>query len=352
MTRLRRSTCGSGNWPVNAMLDLVLRRFDVQDGATFSADEVAQWPQGALDRIMATGLVREVAPADGLVCDQCEEACYITPLVQEDPRTGKPIGVFFCNTNEEVGRFTVDLERLRQWEACPDGLAQAVARALSTVGGVQEVVRGRVYWLGRIVLNGKSREVFLGRGLVWPDSSTVLGQAKRLAKAKAPVVLVPAVVPPEGVWNGRVFVVRPLTEVAMLAASGLSVAAAHLIEADSGGDVRKPRKMLRGWKDICEALGVPYDERRSLRLMNETQDGLIKSLGKGKKPEVWSDDLENWWHDQEARHEALRQKQASASATLGDSFEYGRKREIVIPKVSMHVRKRRKGQGRPRNDNH
>ena len=334
------------------MLDLILRRADLLDGSTFSADEVAQWPSGILDRFLTLGLIREVAPADGIVCDQCEEACYISPVLREDPRTGKPVGVFFCTANEEVGRFTVDVERLRQWEASADGLAQAVAKALSAAGGVQEVVAGRVYWLGRVVLGGKSREVFLGRGLAWSDGLTVLAQAKRLTAAKAPVVLVPAVLPPEELWDGRTPVVRSLGEVAALTSTGLAVAVVHLGEEGGGGKTRAPRNMLRGWKDICDAVGVRYGERRSLRLMNETQSGPIKSLGRGKKPEVWSDDLEQWWHDQEARHQALQEKQASTSATLDSSFEYGRKSETVIPEASMHVRKRRKGQGRPRNDNH
>jgi len=334
------------------MLDLILRRLDLQDGAIFPADEVARWPQGTLDRLVATGLIREIAPADGLVCDHCEEACYITPSVQEDPRTGKPVGVFFCTANEEVGRFTVDVERLRQWEVSADGLAQALAQALPAVGGVREIVAGRVYWLGRVVLGGKSREVFLGRGLAWSDGPTVLAQAKRLTAAKAPVVLVPTVLPLEDVWNGRVCVVRSLAEVARFTNSGLSVDTVHLVEPGDVGKAARPREMLRGWKDICGALGVPHDEWRSLRLMNETQSGPIKSLGRGKKPEVWSDDLRKWWHDQEARHQALQEKHASTSATLDSSFEYGRKSETVIPEVSMHVRKRRKAKGRRRNDNH
>jgi len=334
------------------MLDLILKRADLLEADTFSADEVGQWPPGALDRLLAAGLVREIAPANGVVCDQCEDACWIEPEIREDPRTGKRIGRYFCRI-KEVGWFTVDLERLRQWQVQMRGLAEASSKALSAAGGVQEIAADRLYWLGRILLSGKSHEVFLGRGLAWPDAPGLFGQAKRLRAAKAPIVLVPSAVPPEEEWNGQVPTVRALREIASLSATGLTIASAHLVEQEAAsGRHRALRKMLRGWKEICGHLGRPPGEWRSLKLLNKTQGGPISSLGKGKPPEVWSDALDKWWEDQEGRHQALREKQESAQATLSDSFAWGRKSETVIPGVAMHVRKRRKGQGRPRNDNH
>lgn len=217
------------------MLDRILKRADFLDGSTFSADEVARWPLGALDHLLAVGLIREIAPADGLVCDECEEACWIKPEPREDPRTGKRVGRYFCRTNEDLGPFTVDLERLRQWEVSSAGLSEAVARAISATGGVQAVVPDRVYWLGRVVLEGKSREVFFCRGLAWSDGAAVLAQAKRLTAAKASIVIVPAVPPPEESWNGREPTVRPLTEIASLTSTGLAILMEHLVEAETGG---------------------------------------------------------------------------------------------------------------------
>jgi len=327
---------------VNGILDLFLWRADVLDGDTFPADEVIRWPPGSLDCLVRADLIREIAPSSGLVCDQCEDACYIEPSIREDPRTGKRLGTYFCRTNEDIGRFTVNLERLRQWQVYMRGLAEAASKALGAAGGIQEIAANRLYLLGRILLKGRSHQVFLGRGLTWPDAPALLGQAKRLRASKAPIVLVPSSVPPEEAWNGEPVTVRALAEIASLSAAGLVIASAHLVEP-AGGKPAAPRKMLRGWKDICTTLGLPYGERRALKLLNKTQMGPIRSLGKGKKPEVWSDALDKWWEDQEGRHRAAKEKQESAAATVSDSFLYGPKGETVIPGVSMHLRKRRKG---------
>ena len=108
---------------MNELLRVILTRADVPEASVFSADEVVRWPPGALDLLLRSGLLRETAPANGLVCDQCEEACWIEPDIREDPQTGKKIGVFFCTRREDIGHFTVDLERLRQWEAHLSGLS-------------------------------------------------------------------------------------------------------------------------------------------------------------------------------------------------------------------------------------
>lgn len=338
---------------MNEMLDLILKRADFLDGSTFSADEVSQWPTGGLARLLAAKVICEIDEADGVVCDQCEEACWIKPEPREDPRTGKRVGRCFCRTNEDVGPFTVDLERLRQWQVHMRGLAEAVAKALSATGGVQEILAGRLYWLGRVLLDGKSREVFLGRGLAWPDSPGLLGQAKRLRAAKAAIVLVPSTVPPEETWNGRVPTVRALTEVATFNIGGdLTIAAVHLDEGEGAHDRKgKQHESIRGWKAICEFLEWPPKEWRALKRLNKTQNGPIRSLGRGKPPEVWSDELAKWWEDQDSRIQAAQEKEEPTNAALGSNFQYGRKSEIVIPDTSMHVRKRRKGQGKPRNDN-
>ena len=334
------------------MLDLLLKRADFPEGSTFTADEVARWPSEALQRLLAAGLVREIDLASGVVCDQCEDACWIEPEIREQPATGKRVGMYFCPRHEDVGRFEVSLERLRQWQVHIPGLAAAVAKALSATGGVQEVVADRLHSLGRIALSGKSREVFLGRGLAWSDAIGVIAQAESLRAARAPIVLVPATVPAESVWSGRVPTVRPLTEVATISGNGLTIVAAHLMEErGAGGKAGKPREMLRGWKDICAHVGLPPDRRRSVKLLNETQGGPIRSLGRGKPPEVWNDDLLKWWEDQEGRHQTLQEKQKSSQATVSDSFVYGHKGETVIPKAAMYVRKRRKKKDNPPNDN-
>jgi len=202
------------------MLDLILQRADLRDGSTFSADEVAQWPPGVLDRLLIAGLVREITPTNAVTCDQCEDACWIEPMVRDNPRTGKPIGMYFCRTHEDIGRFEVSLDRLKRWEVHWAGLAASVAKSLSVAGSAEEIVPDRLCCLGHIAYADKSLEVFLGRGMAWSDAASVFGCVPRLQSATPTVVLVPAVPPATTRWCRSAM---PLTEIARLDDAGLHV---------------------------------------------------------------------------------------------------------------------------------
>ena len=207
---------------MNELLRVILTRADVPEASVFSADEVVRWPPGALDLLLRSGLLRETAPANGLVCDQCEEACWIEPDIREDPKTGKAVGTFFCTRREDIGHFTVDLERLGQWEAHLSGLAAAVAKALTAIGEVQEIMPDRLYQLGKVLVGGRSREAFLARGLNWHDGASVLSQATRSSLSPTPVVFVPAIAPLRpGQGDGPL--ILPLKDIAFMGNDGLTI---------------------------------------------------------------------------------------------------------------------------------
>jgi hypothetical protein len=109
----------------------------------------------------------------------------------------------------------------------------------------------------------------------------------------------------------------------------------------SPADVPAPRQLVRGWKELCSKVDLKYTARRMLNRLNALQRGPIRTLGKGRPPEAWVDELIPWWNDLENRHAAIRERQESAAATIAGGFEYGRGSEKVIPEVAMHVRKRR-----------
>jgi hypothetical protein len=43
--------------------------------AIFSADEAAEWPDGALDALTKAGLLKPAQPAQVIECTGCEESC-------------------------------------------------------------------------------------------------------------------------------------------------------------------------------------------------------------------------------------------------------------------------------------
>jgi len=212
---------------VSDLFKQILSRADTPGGGVFSADEVREWPDGTLDQFVSLGVLRGIAPANSVVCDQCEKACWIEPEIRDDPRTGKPVGIFFCKSNKDIGRFEVDLARLRQWQVNMPGLARSIAEGLSATGGVEESAGGRLYLLGRVVLQGMSREVFLAGGLSGPEARGVLSERDR-REWKSAVVLVAGSVPRNGPWKKAGVKVFALRDVASFGPTGLIVSVSGL----------------------------------------------------------------------------------------------------------------------------
>ena len=92
-------------------------RLQTPDADTVSADEIEDWPQGKLNELVTAGILTEIPHAKGIICNQCEENCYIEPDIR-NPANGKAVGVFVCSR----GRIEVDLNRLKQWQINKDKL--------------------------------------------------------------------------------------------------------------------------------------------------------------------------------------------------------------------------------------
>jgi len=101
---------------VNEFLKQLAERLRTYDSEIITADEIADWPEGKLDELLAQGILSEIQPSRGVVCDQCEENCYIEPDRRTIPKTGETVGVFVCTRKPDIGRIEVDLNRLRQWQ--------------------------------------------------------------------------------------------------------------------------------------------------------------------------------------------------------------------------------------------
>jgi len=101
---------------VNEFLKQLAERLRTYDSEIITADELAGWPEGKLAELVAEGILSEIQPASGVVCDQCEENCFIEPDMRTNPNTGKTTGIFICTQNPDIGRIEVDLDRLRQWK--------------------------------------------------------------------------------------------------------------------------------------------------------------------------------------------------------------------------------------------
>ncbi len=120
------------------LLKQLAERLRVFDAEIVSADEIKGWPKGRLGKLVAEGILIEVEHAEGVICSQCEENCYITPDIRTNPETSGSVGVFVCTRNPDIGRIEVDLDRLRQWRINTTKLTQ--------LGYLEQVIGWQVSW--------------------------------------------------------------------------------------------------------------------------------------------------------------------------------------------------------------
>jgi hypothetical protein len=229
---------------VSELLPLIWERADLE-APVFHGDEVLAYGSEAFARLVALGLVQEIDAATAVVCDACGMG-HAEDVVFVDSPVGSDLRAYI--TCPENGRVAVPIERLRRWSINFHKLALALAAAL-TSNGADELVPARVWSLGKANLDGRSRELFLARGIGWPDARVVLQQASRLKTATDPVVLIPRGAPPSDVWPGKVPFVVELDDVVGVGSAGLSIDRDALVEpvaSTVAGSPNEPAFISRG----------------------------------------------------------------------------------------------------------
>ncbi len=266
--------------PPEECLALIWSRADARE-PRFSGDDVAAWPDGTMAQLAGMGLVREVENATSVVCDACADAHVEEVMLITSPRGSTPRAYISCPEN---GRVRVPIERLRQWEVDFTGLARAIASALELAGNVEEIVSGRVWFLGKATIAAQLREIFLACGLTWEDACDVLGKSARLNAARTSILLAAGEVPPERIWQGDAPPVVALKSVGTWSETGLSVDRGHLESLLSSGRKKKPAVPLVSfptpagttWSDV--RLIVKYTGLR-VEAKGKHKDYTVESAG-------------------------------------------------------------------------
>ena len=132
-------------------------------------------------RLTQLKILRPSSTATHVVCDACfdHHVEKVTPIQYPDKTTR-----FFIHCPEN-GRVEVPRERLFQWTVHFGPILTGLATALSAKGSPAEIVPGRVWNLGRAALAGKSKPVWVARGLAWPDAGQL---AQSIPKGRSPVL--------------------------------------------------------------------------------------------------------------------------------------------------------------------
>lgn len=146
-------------------------------------------------------------------CDACGDRHVEEIEILIEPAGSQPRAYIAC---PEVGRVSVELGRLQQWSVNLDALAETIAAALDLRDRLISITTGRVWLLGARKFDEQMRDVFLVRGVTWPDSRHVLGSATRLANSPCPLILCLNRFPGDPEWQDRNRVVFSLSEASWL----------------------------------------------------------------------------------------------------------------------------------------
>jgi hypothetical protein len=161
-------------------LDIIWRAAD-NPRPVFAAEDLDGVPPEIRKQLTEMGILRASATATHVVCDACFEHHVekVMPIQYPDKTTR-----FFIRCPEN-GRVEVPRKRLFQWTVDFGPILTSLATALSAKGSSTEIVPGRVWNLGRAALAGKSKPVWVARGLAWPDAGQL---AQSIPKGRSPVL--------------------------------------------------------------------------------------------------------------------------------------------------------------------
>jgi hypothetical protein len=132
------------------VLQYMLRRLDSSEEAVLDGDELARWPEGEVQELVAVGLLAEAPLADVVACSGCEEDC-LEPVQWADAQGGGPRrALVICRYRDDIGLVRIDPSRLRRYAVHLPGLATVLADTLGTQTAPEEVLPGRLW---RLVIN-------------------------------------------------------------------------------------------------------------------------------------------------------------------------------------------------------
>jgi hypothetical protein len=192
----------------------------------------------------------------------------------------------------------VPLERLRSWQFDFGRLAALTAEALPA-GPAEVVAPDRLWLLGRTVVVGRTCEVFLARGLTWPDSAEMLGKATRLINSPRPCILVLGPMPQPGVGARCTPIVLSLAAVLSLGRSGLALDRDLLASAlmkERGKQAAPliatfPTRPGATWTDVCLTVSersLALEVKGTRKTLTFQEAGFEERRRRGVPDRIWT----------------------------------------------------------------
>ncbi|MEW5864182.1 MAG: hypothetical protein AB1773_11430 [Pseudomonadota bacterium] len=116
--------------PQDVLAEL-LARIGANGGAAvyLGAQELAEWPAGAVAALKTWKLIVPARPAASVVCPGCERQC-VMPVHVIPAQAGAARAFVVCDKRDDINRVNVPIAHLEQWQASGDTVAAWLAGAL------------------------------------------------------------------------------------------------------------------------------------------------------------------------------------------------------------------------------
>ncbi len=197
---------------MNEDLAVFWSRADLDDAA-FTADELRRLTAATRRLLESHSFLRQSGNLRVIECDACGDGHIEEVEIIAEPAGSRPRAYISC---PEVGRVSIEMERLQVWSVNLDAITQQAAAALQLRAPIISIAPGRVWLLGTAQFDQHMRDIFLVRGISWPDSRQILESATRLANSPCPLILSLNRFPTEPEWQDRNRVVFCLSEATWL----------------------------------------------------------------------------------------------------------------------------------------
>jgi len=160
----------------------ILNRLEM-DCLIWAYAEVEQWGEGQFEQCLASELFASAETSTRIACTECGE---ITDVYLPDERSATGLALLPCG---ECGPHRVPLQVVSCWRLNFSLFLDRLSVAMQVAGEREEVVKGRVWRLGKSHLAGASRNVYFARSLHRRDAREVIERASFPAGS---LVLVPS----------------------------------------------------------------------------------------------------------------------------------------------------------------
>jgi hypothetical protein len=151
------------------------------------------WPAGVLEKLIELGILVQAEDMEKIRCPQCGE--HYEKVIARDGPKGSTQLFISC---PEVLRVEVSSQHRMQWRPALSAFARLLAESLNLTGKPAQLCPERLWRLGRMTWEGRSRDVLFVRGLRWQDGDQL---RSKIVRTRTPVVFSSTYSMPEDFWK-------------------------------------------------------------------------------------------------------------------------------------------------------